>query len=94
MLKKNDANPITLIEASFAKLPIITTRFAGYCNEIIVSNNGIVMNDINFDTFENAFEKCRLQVVEIQGEISFQNVVENFDINKVAYKLIEQLKTI
>ena len=94
LLTKNDANPLTLIEASFAKLPIITTRFAGNCNEIIVSNNVIFMNDINFDTFENAFEKCRLQAVEIQGEISFQNVVENFDINKVAYKLIEQLKTI
>lgn len=94
LLTKNDANPLTLIEASYAKLPILTTKFAGNCNEIIIGNNGVVMNEINFDIFENAFEKCKLQAVEIQGEISFQNVVENFDIEKVAYKLIEQLKTI
>jgi glycosyltransferase involved in cell wall biosynthesis len=43
LLTKNDPNPLTLIEASFAKLPILTTKFAGNCNEIVLRNNGVVM---------------------------------------------------
>lgn len=94
LLTKNDPNPLTLIEASYAKLPILTTKFAGNCHEIVIGNNGVVMNAINFDTFEKAFQKCKHQVIDNQGVISYENVVENFDINRVAYKFLEQLKTI
>ena len=94
LLTKNDPNPLTLIESSYAKLPILTTKFAGNCNEIIVGNNGFVINEINFDTFDKAFEKMKVFANQNNGEISFQNVNQNFDIKNVACKLIEQLQNI
>lgn len=94
LLTKNDPNPLTLIEASYAKLPILTTKFAGNCNEIVVGDNGVIMNEINFDTFEKAFQECKEQAINAQGEISFLNVNENFDISNVAIHFIQQLQNV
>lgn len=91
LLTKNDPNPLTLIEASYAKLPILTTKFAGNCNEIVVGENGVVMQEISFATFENAFEKMKQISASNSGEISFQNVKQNFDSEQVACNFIEQL---
>lgn len=94
LLTKNDPNPLTLIEASFAKLPILTTKFAGNCNEIVVGTNGIVMNEINFDTFDKAFQSIKNFSDQKTGAISYDNVKTNFDINNVAINFIEQLQKI
>ncbi|MES2863850.1 MAG: glycosyltransferase family 4 protein [Bacteroidota bacterium] len=94
LLTKNDPNPLTLIEASFAKLPILTTKFAGNCNEIVVGNNGVVINEINFDTFEKAFHTIKNFTAQKNGNISYENVKTNFDINNVAINFIEQLQKI
>jgi len=91
LLTKNDPNPLTLIEASFAKLPILTTKFAGNCNEIVVGENGVVLQEISFATFENAFKKIKQFSSSISGEISFQNVKQNFDSEQVARNFMEQL---
>lgn len=94
LLTKNDANPLTLIEASFAKLPILTTKFAGNCNEIVVEDNGVILNEINFDRFDEGFQKCKQQAIEKKGEISFQNAIENFDIEKISNNFIQQLQNL
>ena len=94
LLTKNDPNPLTLIEASFAKLPILTTQFAGNCNEIVVGNNGVIINEINFDTFDKAFHTIKKFADQKEGGISYENVKTNFDINSVAFNFIEQLQKI
>lgn len=94
LLTKNDPNPLTLIEASFAKLPILTTKFAGNCNEIVVGNNGVIMNKLNFDTFDKAFQSIKKFADQKTGAISYDNVKTNFDINNVAINFIEQLQKI
>lgn len=94
LLTKNDPNPLTLIEASFAKLPILTTKFAGNCNEIVVGTNGVVMNEINFDTFDKAFQSIKNFADQKTGAISYDNVKTNFDINNVAINFIVQLQKI
>jgi glycosyltransferase involved in cell wall biosynthesis len=91
LLTKNDPNPLTLIEASFAKLPILTTKFAGNCNEIVLRNNGVVMNEINFNTFDKAFQTIKKFAAQKNGAISFENVKANFDIESVAFQFIHQL---
>ncbi|HLO73774.1 MAG TPA: glycosyltransferase family 4 protein [Flavobacterium sp.] len=91
LLTKNDPNPLTLIEASFAKLPILTTKFAGNCDEIVVGENGVVLQEISFATFENAFQKMKQFSSSKSGEISFQNVKQNFDSEQVARNFMKQL---
>jgi glycosyltransferase involved in cell wall biosynthesis len=94
LLTKNDPNPLTLIEASFAKLTIITTKFAGNCNEIVTKNNGIIINDITFEEFENAFVLAKEISSKGNGIYSFENVSLFFNIEWVALNLINQLKKI
>jgi glycosyltransferase involved in cell wall biosynthesis len=94
LLTKNDPNPLTLIEASYAKLPILTTKFAGNCNEIVVGNNGVILNEINFDTFDKAFQTIKNFVAQNNGTISYENVKLNFDIENVAFSFIQQLQKI
>lgn len=94
LLTKNDPNPLTLIEASFAKLPILTTKFAGNCNEIVVGNNGVSMNEINFDTFDKGFQNIKSFAAQKKGAISYENVKANFDIENVAFHFLQQLQKI
>lgn len=94
LLTKNDPNPLTLIEASYAKLPILTTKFAGNCNEIVVGNNGLIINEINFDTFDKAFQIIKSFAEQKNGVISYDNVKSNFDIDNVSFNFIEQLQKI
>jgi len=95
LLTKNDPNPLTLIEASFAKLPIMTTKFAGNCHEIILKNdNGVILSEISFNAFKEGFEKIKILALNTEaGEISFLNVKKNFDIKNVSQNLIEQIKS-
>ena len=94
LLTKNDPNPLTLIEASFAKLPIITTKFAGNCNEIVTKNNGVVVNDITFKEFEKAFILVKKLSEMGNGVYSFENATRFFDIDLVAKNVIDQLNKI
>jgi glycosyltransferase involved in cell wall biosynthesis len=92
LLTKNDPNPLTLIEASFAKLPILTTRFAGNCNEIVIGENGIILDEITFDNFKIGFEKiCEFSLLK-GGDVSCINAQKNFDINVVSSNFVLQLK--
>ena len=94
LLTKNDPNPLSLIEASYARLPILTTRFAGNHEELVKPNiNGFVLENINFDQFETAFKQLSFLIKESHpGEWSFENVEKKFDITKVAIEFISQIK--
>jgi glycosyltransferase involved in cell wall biosynthesis len=96
LLTKNDPNPLTLIEASFASLPIITTRYAGNCKEIVEEGkNGFVLEKINNVLFVDALTKLKIMSNNGDlGEISRQNAIRNFDINNVSNNLIDQFKFI
>ncbi|WP_320814555.1 glycosyltransferase family 4 protein [Flavobacterium sp.] len=94
LLTKNDPNPLTLIEASFAKLPIITTKFAGNCNEIVTKNNGVVVNEITFEEFEKAFILVKNLSEMGNGVHSFENATRFFDIELVAENFVDQLNKI
>jgi glycosyltransferase involved in cell wall biosynthesis len=93
LFTKNDPNPLTLIEASFAGLPLLTTRFAGNNNELVFdSRNGVTINDLTFDEFEEGFVKLKeLALNKETGSFSLNNAKKNFDINIVATKLLFQL---
>lgn len=94
LLTKNDPNPLTLIEASFAGLPIITTKFAGNCNETVFQDkNGIVLDNINYDNFLEAFIKVKaLSSMTTSRQLSFENASANFNIVQVADKFIDQVR--
>lgn len=94
LLTKNDPNPLTLIEASYSKLPIITTKFAGNCNEIVFEKNGVILNEISFKEFEKAFKLVKEYSNIRNGVYSFENVSNFFDIELVAKNFINQLKSI
>jgi glycosyltransferase involved in cell wall biosynthesis len=96
LLTKNDPNPLTLIEAIFAGLPILTTRFAGNCNEIITgSENGCILNKITSEEFSKAFIRLtELASTRTAGLVSFDNAKGKFDINKVTCDFIVQLHSL
>jgi glycosyltransferase involved in cell wall biosynthesis len=96
LMTKNDPNPLTLIEASYAGLPIMTTIFAGNCDEIVFKDqNGYIADNINFSEFNNAFIKLKyLSSKPESGLISLNNAKQNFDINIVAQKFLAQITRI
>lgn len=93
LLTKNDPNPLTLIEASFAGLPILTTKYAGNCNELVFEGkNGIVLDEIDFLKFENSISKI-IGLIETQNKSQFskRNAEINFDTAIISKNLIEQI---
>lgn len=95
LLTKNDPNPLTLIEASYAGLPIITTRFAGNCNELVFEGeNGFVLDEIEFQSFSNAVKILNTLLNNGNAfEVSTQNAIRNFDVFNVATSLVEQFQS-
>lgn len=93
LLTKNDPNPLSLIEASFAGLPILTTRFAGNCDEIIhLDTNGIVIESVDFEQFQTAMiSMSKLSSLHESGEWSLSNAKRNFDIELIAKNFIDQI---
>lgn len=95
LLTKNDPNPLTLIEASFAGLPILTTQFAGNCGELVHEQNGVVVRNIAVEEFHNAFLKIKsLAVTTEAGKYSAQNAQNHFNIEAVAESFLQQLKNV
>lgn len=89
---KNDPNPLTLIEASYASLPLVTTVFAGNCNELILNKNGVILENHDYELFSEKLLEIINSDLETMGSNSFENVKENFDIKIVSRNLLKQLK--
>lgn len=91
---KLDSNPLTPIEASFMKKPLILSKLAGNHDELVTENTGISINHINeaelravLMDFQN-MDKYRLSKMSIGA---FENVYDNFSRKSVALNLIEFL---
>jgi glycosyltransferase involved in cell wall biosynthesis len=94
LLTKNDPNPLTLIEASFAGLPVLTTIFAGNHDEIVFPDiNGRVLDEISYKQFLKAFTKVKeLSSMSAARNFSFENASTNFDISQVAERFTSQVR--
>lgn len=91
---KLDPNPLTPIEASFMKKPLILSKLAGNHNELVTMNTGISINHINetelravLMDFHN-MDKSKLSEMSIGA---FENVYDSFSRKSVALNLIEFL---
>lgn len=91
---KLDPNPLTPIEASFMKKPLLLSKKAGNFNELLFKETGIEITDI----FESSIEKSLNELstysdmeLEELGQNAYNNVWENFSRKKVSIKLIQFL---
>jgi glycosyltransferase involved in cell wall biosynthesis len=88
-----DPNPLSPIEASFAKLPLLLTRRAGNFQELLVeAETGFAIEDP--EKPEAALTKALLQPLDRtrdMGENAFRNVAQVFDASSVALKLVEDI---
>lgn len=93
LLTKNDPNPLSLIEACYANLPIITTIYAGNHNEIVNEKvNGAVIRELNYSEFERAFKKLiNIYNDENVRQFSFKNVNRQFNIRNVSCQFVKQI---
>ncbi|MFZ5424752.1 MAG: glycosyltransferase family 4 protein [Patescibacteria group bacterium] len=78
-----DGVPTVVIEASMAKLPIITTN-AGSISDLITRENGIIIPQKNSQAIANAIEELLLnpELRESLGKKAYEKAVKMFDINK------------
>jgi len=89
---KLDPNPLTPIEASFMKKPLMLSKYAGNFNELLNKKTGIPINEITV----NEIEKRLLQLMtysredlKLMGEEAYKNVQTNFTRKEAAVNLIE-----
>lgn len=93
-----DPNPLTPLEASFMKKPLILSRYAGNFNELLIQNkNGFGLNSIDKDTILESLEffaeKSEEQIIHM-GEYSYHNVKSHFTRLSAANSLIKFLDTL
>lgn len=91
---KLDPNPLTPIEASFMKKPLLLSKKAGNFNELLFENTGIAIGEINEIKIEEALNMLDLisdEELKIMGLNAFNNVVKNFSREKVSINLIHFL---
>ncbi|MBS4040773.1 MAG: glycosyltransferase family 4 protein [Flavobacteriales bacterium] len=96
---KLDPNPLTPIEASFLKKPLLLSRKAGNINELLLpeNKNGFILNEINkeevYKSLLNILELDR-EIMQKMGENSYQNVIKNFSRESASQNLIKFLKSV
>jgi glycosyltransferase involved in cell wall biosynthesis len=91
---KLDANPLTPIEASFMRKPLLLSYLAGNFNELVFEDNGIGIKDINIELIRIALKHLFLlesSNIQDMGNNSYKNVSENFTREKASLRLIDFL---
>lgn len=93
-----DPNPLTPLEASFMKKPLILSRYAGNFNELLIQDkNGCGLNSIDkhsiLESLEFFTEKSKEEIIQM-GEYSYHNVKVNFTRLSAANSLINFLHTL
>lgn len=91
---KLDPNPLTPIEASFMKKPLLLSKKAGNFNELLFENTGIAIEEVNETKIEEALNKLDFisdEKLKIMGLNAFNNVIKNFSREKVSINLIHYL---
>ncbi len=93
-----DPNPLTPLEASFMKKPLILSKHAGNFSELLIENkNGFCLNSIDKDSILESLEffsaKSKEEIINM-GEYSYQNVKSNFTRLSAANSLAKFLDTL
>jgi glycosyltransferase involved in cell wall biosynthesis len=91
---KLDPNPLTPIEASFMKKPLLLSKKAGNFNELLFENTGIAIGEINENSIEKSLNKLDLisdEELKTMGLNAYKNVFANFSREKVSINLINFL---
>lgn len=86
-----DPNPLTPIEASFMKLPLMLSNKAGNFKELKLDKTGFPISSITKEHIKNqieAFIETSQDDLNLMGEEAYRNVQENFSRKKVAENLI------
>ena len=94
---KLDPNPLTPIEASFMRKPLLLSCLAGNFNELVFKDNGIGIKEINIESIKTALEYFYLldsKTLYDMGVYSFKNVSEHFTREKSCLKLLDFLNEI
>ena len=93
---KLDPNPLTPIEASLMRLPILLSSKAGNVSEIVREGlNGFTINKIEVEEIKAKLTQVLMlpqEVLKEMGEVSFKNASENFSQDRVVSNFIKQLK--
>ena len=95
---KLDPNPLTPLEASFMKKPLILSKFAGNFSELLIQDkNGFGLVSIDKNNILNAlnyfYTKSNKEISEM-GENSYDNVKENFTRENSAISLVNFFKNL
>lgn len=91
-----DPSPLSVIEASWAGLPLMLSNRVGNHNEALLDRkNGWLFNPDNPTDISSAFiESLQMNKEELlkYGEVSLENAKEKFDKFKLVARLVESLK--
>lgn len=94
----SDPNPLTVIEAAFAGLPLCISEYTGNNPELCHDGeNGILFKTDNRDSVRNAYRKlmAKNSTWMLQaGQNALKTAQENFDCKNEVKKFISQLKSI
>lgn len=94
---KLDSNPLTPIEASFMKTPLILSKFAGNHDELLNIKTGFSIDEITPEDIKEQLLKVvdlAPQQIEAMGEAAYMNVRKRFSRESAAEGLIEFIKTL
>lgn len=86
-----DPNPLTPIEASFMKTPLMLSTKAGNFSELLTEKTGIEISEINEVSILQSLKKLDTlsdQELKQKGINAYENVVANFSRKKVAENLV------
>ena len=94
---KLDPNPLTPIEASYMRKPLLISKFAGNYNELLNGNTGLSIDTISPEAIKKSLlELTTLSKKQLKemGENSYLNVVSKFSRKSSSINLIKFLKNI
>jgi glycosyltransferase involved in cell wall biosynthesis len=94
---KFDSNPLTPIEASFMKKPLLLSKLAGNHDELIKEQTGFSLNEISSDCIaEKLTEILNTSDYDLEnmGNHAYENVVTNFSRKSASEKLVQFIKTL
>ena len=92
---KLDPNPLTPIEASFMKTPLLLSRKAGNFNELLFENTGIAIEEVSADSiFDSLLDYSLLSKSQLMhmGEMAYKNVKKNFTRKNASMNLVKFLQ--
>ena len=92
---RRDPNPLSVIESAFAGLPLILSKAAGNCPELVEDgNNGFVLHELDPASIArvlNRFVATSPEVRRRMGDRSFELAVSGFELGQVCESFVNEL---